>query len=45
MSTPNTEGMVEILRELGLNKADIVRRFRKYAGCSIEFREEAGMID
>jgi coenzyme F420-reducing hydrogenase gamma subunit len=42
MSNPNPESLAAIFRELGLSEDAITRRFRKYAGMTPEFRQEAG---
>ena len=43
MSDPNPKSLAMTFKELGLSDADIVRKFRKYAGLMPEFREEAGL--
>ena len=43
MSNPNSEALASIFRDIGLNEEDIIRKFRKYAGTSIEFQREAGL--
>jgi coenzyme F420-reducing hydrogenase gamma subunit len=41
MSDPNPGELARVFRENGLSRADVVRKFRKYAGDTPEFREEA----
>ncbi len=41
MSNPNASALAETLRKIGLPKDDIVRKFRKYAGTTPDFRKEA----
>ena len=40
---PNTESLIEKLREAGLSDREIMYKFRKYAGLTKEFRREAGL--
>jgi len=42
MSNPNAAALAGIFKNIGLNDAEIKRKFRKYAGMSPEFRLEAG---
>jgi len=42
MSNPNAYALASIFRDIGLSDKDIVRKFRKYAGMSSDFRKEAG---
>ena len=42
MNDPNPEYLAEVFKEYGLTEADIVRKFRKYAGLTKEFSKEAG---
>ncbi|MFH1101359.1 MAG: oxidoreductase [Methanobacteriota archaeon] len=42
MSNPNADALAEVFRDIGLNKEDIQRKFRKYAGMTDDFRREAG---
>ncbi len=41
MSNPNASALAETLRKIGLPGDDIVRKFRKYAGTTPDFRKEA----
>jgi coenzyme F420-reducing hydrogenase gamma subunit len=41
MSNPNASALASIFQDLGLSDKDIIRKFRKYAGMSPEFRKEA----
>ncbi|MBU0497121.1 MAG: oxidoreductase [Candidatus Thermoplasmatota archaeon] len=42
MSNPNTRALAEIFKGIGLTETDVERKFRKYAGMTMEFRGEAG---
>lgn len=42
MSNPNAAALADIFKEIGLHRNDIERKFRKYAGMTMEFRREAG---
>jgi hypothetical protein len=42
MSDANALALAEEFRELGMSPEDIVRKFRKYAGTTNEFRGVAG---
>lgn len=42
MSNPNASALASIFRDIGLTDGDIKRKFRKYAGMSLDFRKEAG---
>jgi len=41
MSSPNASALAETFRKIGLPEGDIVRKFRKYAGTTPDFRKEA----
>ncbi len=43
MSDANAEELAKVFRRNGLPDEDVVRKFRKYAGMSVEFRREAEM--
>jgi coenzyme F420-reducing hydrogenase gamma subunit len=42
MSNPNAAALADIFRDIGISENDIIRKFRKYAGMSSEFRKESG---
>lgn len=43
MSDANAKELAELFRKNGLSNEDVKRKFRKYAGMTDEFREEAGI--
>jgi len=43
MSDANAKSLAEEFKAIGLSSDEILRKFRKYAGTSPKFAEEAGL--